>query len=136
MSKHKLVFIVLNYIVCIIALVYIAAVALHYNFDFSVQGRMTHPGMVIAFLSACALNIARLNAPNIDMGIVKVSVFSNILTLSLASAFAFQNPIFSKLVTTCLMAIITVNSLIELYKQRLTNQRTQNMHQPTMKVDT
>jgi|GEM_PF-1939035 len=123
MSKNKLFFLVLNYTVCTIALVYMALVAIQYNFDFSIQGRMTHPGMVIAFLSACSLNITRLKEPNVSINLNKVSAFANILTLSLAAAFTIQHPVFSKLITTCLMAIITADSLIALCKHRLVNKR-------------
>jgi len=111
MLNKKRTFLFLNYTVCLIALFHIVSVSIHFNFDFSTAGRMTHPGMVIAFLSACVLNVARLKESNSSRLFNGASAISNLLTLSLALAFTIQQPVLPKVITTCLMVIITLESL-------------------------
>ena len=123
MSKNKQLFLALNYIVCIIAVFHITMVSIQFNFDFSPQGRMTHPGMAIAFLTACTLNITRLNESKASLRINKVSFFANLLTLSLAIAFTVQNPVLPKLITTSLMLLITLESVFVLFKYKLKNKQ-------------
>ncbi|MCG7535171.1 hypothetical protein [Pseudoalteromonas sp. OOF1S-7] len=106
-SKIELLF---NYIVIVIAVAYGAMVFISLNFKLTPE-QMSNPGMVIAFLISCTLNIARLKEKEASFRIHLTSLFANILTFSYAAAFAVQDPWVAKVVTTILMGLILAFSL-------------------------
>lgn len=111
----------LSYIVFSIALIYGILVFIKLNFQFT-PAQMSYPGMVIAFLMSCMLNIIKLKENSMSSRIHFASVFSNILTFSYATAFAIQDPWIGKVITAVLMGFILIFSATKLLQlNKLTN---------------
>jgi len=109
----------LCYIVFATALIYGALVFIKFNFQFT-PAQMSYPGMVIAFLMSCMLNIVKLKENLNSSRMHFASVFANILTFSYAAAFAIQDPWIGKVITTVLMGFIlmfSVTRLLQLTKK-------------------
>ena len=110
-----------NKIELILSLTIIAVVSIYGAYIFAIFGfkfgphQMTYPAMIIAFLISSSLNIAKLKDKNASRIIYKVSVFSNVLTLCLATTFVIHDPsAVHKIITTLIMGIITVLSILSL----------------------
>ncbi|CAM3082828.1 hypothetical protein [Moritella viscosa] len=108
----------LSYIVFSIALIYGTLVFIKFNFQFT-PTQMSYPGMVIAFLMSCMLNIIKLKENSMSSRIHFASVFANILTFSYATAFAIQDPWIGKVITTILMGFILIFSVIKLLQLKM-----------------
>ncbi len=106
---------VLSYIVFATALIYGALVFIKFNFQFT-PAQMSYPGMVIAFLMSCMLNILKLKENTNSSKVHFASVFANILTFSYAAAFAIQDPWIGKVITTVLMGFILMFSITKLFQ--------------------
>jgi len=102
-----------HYIIVIIS-IYAAYIFTKFNFQFNSQ-QMDYPGMIIAFITSCSLNIVRLKENNVSLNIQRASAFANLLTLSLATGFTMQGPFsMAEVMTTIPMGIITLCSIISL----------------------
>jgi len=101
---------ILNYLVIISALQYGVFISIAFNFSFSPQ-QMSSPGMVIIFITACALNIVKLRDKASSRALYALSVFTNVLCLSYSSAMSCQDPHIGKVITTILMGAITLSSM-------------------------
>ncbi len=112
--NSKIIEQVLSHYIIVIMSIYGVYVFIKFNFQFTPEN-MDYPGMIIAFITSCALNIVRLKENSASLNIQRVSVFANILTLCLATAFTMQGPIFiGEIITTIPMGIITLFSIISL----------------------
>ncbi len=112
-SSDKIEFILSHYIIAIMS-IYGAYIFIKFNFQFSPQ-QMDYPGMIIAFITSCTLNIVKLKEKNASLNVKRVSAFANTLTFCLAFAFTMQGPLFiGEIITTIPMGIITVLSVISL----------------------
>ena len=105
---------ILSYFIMAIVSIYFVNVLITFDFQLS-PNQMAIPGMVIAFLTSSALNIVRLKENTPSLNINRVSVFANMLTLSLATVFIIQHPYIGRLITTVPMGIITLLSIISLF---------------------
>lgn len=110
----------LNYIVFATALIYGALVFVKFNFQFT-PAQMSYPGMVIAFLMSCMLNILKLKESSNSTRIHSASVFANTLTFIYAAAFAIQDPWIGKVITTVLMGFILIFSVTKLLQLKNTS---------------
>ncbi len=111
----------LSYIVFLTALIYGILIFIKLNFQFT-PAQMSYPGMVIAFLMSCMLNIIKLKENSSSSRMHFASVFANILTFSYATAFAIQDPWIGKVITTVFMGIILMLSATKLLQlTKLTN---------------
>lgn len=114
-----------NKIELILSQIIIAVVTIYGAYAFVIFGfkfgphQMSYPAMVIVFVMSCSFNIAKLKDEKAGKIIHKVSVFSNILALCLAAAFAMYDPsAIHKIMTTVAMGIITVLSTLSMLNQR------------------
>jgi len=105
---------ILSYLVIISALQYGVFVSIALNFSFSPQ-QMASPGMVIIFITTCALNIVKLREKTSSRALYALSVFTNILCLSYSSALSCQDPHIGKVITTILMGVISLSSIWGLF---------------------
>ncbi len=110
---NKIELILSHYIIVIMSIYGVYKFS-QFNYQFTPE-HMDYPGMIIAFITSCALNIVRLKENNASINIQRVSAFSNMLTLCLATAFTVQGPIFiGEIITTIPMGIIALFSIISL----------------------
>ncbi len=113
----KKIEIILSYLVIASALQFAVLFSIAINFQFEPH-QMAAPGMVIAFVSACGLNIVKLSDATASRKIYFMSTFANALTLSYAIALSLQDPHIAKVITTAMMALILLLSLISCFDYR------------------
>ncbi len=104
---------VLSYIVFAIALIYGITIFIQLGFKFT-PAQMSYPGMVIAFLISCTLNIVKLKEDSVSKNLHFASVFSNTLTFCYAAFFVIQDPWIGKVITTVLMGLILILSILKI----------------------
>ena len=92
-NLEKIELILCHYVIVIVS-IYAVYVFIKFNFQFSPQ-QMDHPGMIIAFLTSCSLNIVRLKENIASLNIQRISAFANMLTMCLATGFTMQGPFFN-----------------------------------------
>lgn len=105
---------ILSYLVIASALQYGVMVSLALNFHFAPE-QMAAPGMVIAFITACCLNIVKLKDDSASRKIYSMAAFANALTLSYAVSLSVQDPHIGKIVTTLMMGAIFFLSLVSCF---------------------
>ncbi len=95
----------LSLIVSLIAISFFAQTIASQGLSFSPE-EMAVPGIVLAFISACSVNIVRLAIG--DPWLNRVSTTLSLLTFSYALSLAIQDPRPGKILTTLLMGVITL----------------------------
>lgn len=111
----------LSLIVILIAVSFFVRMVADLGLPFSPE-EMAIPGIVLAFVSACSVNLVRLRIDDIRLN--QVSVTLNLLTFGYALSLAIQDPHPGKILTTLLMAIILLLSLPSVVVSR-------HQHSPT-----
>jgi len=101
---------ILSYLVILSALQYGVLVSIALDFNFSPE-HMAAPGMVIVFITACSLNLIKLRDKAASRSIYAISAFTNVLCSGYALALSIQDPHIGKVITTILMAVITLSSI-------------------------
>ncbi len=100
---------ILSYLVIASALQFAILVSIAVNFNFT-PAQMSSPGMVIIFITACVLNITKLKDTSASRKIYAMALFANLLCLSYAIALSLQDRHIAKVITSMIMAIISLLS--------------------------
>lgn len=114
---------ILSYLVIASALQYAVMVSIAWDFHFPPE-KMAAPGMVIAFITACCLNIVKLKDDTASRKIYVMSAFANALTLSYAVSLSVQDPNIGKIVTTLMMSLILLLSLVNCFTYQVDGDNT------------
>ena len=92
-NLEKIELILCHYVIVIVS-IYAVYIFIKFNFQFSPQ-QMDHPGMIIAFLTSCSLNIVRLKEKIASVNIQRVSAFANMLTSVFGNWFYCAGTVFN-----------------------------------------
>lgn len=119
MSIIKKIQITLSITICVAALIYAVLVYIKLDGKFTPRD-MASPGMVIAFLSANSLNIARLLSGTRSKAIYNACLLSATLTLAYATSFSIMeySSSIGKIVTTLFMAAVWLLLLRDVFLLR------------------